>query len=599
MNTRLFVLPVCVLLAALAFAAPCSAKSKTGILALRVTPKQAYVFIDAKALDEGGGLYRSTPGEHTIELHNYGYKSLTQKFTIQPGKVTKLSLQLEPAPGDVSGPWGRIQLEGQPHSVVLLNGKTLDFFVGHVDEFDNEIIWKQQLLVPPGTHQITVLRHYDNKEIYSGPVTVKPNERVIVYLNRNGEQTRKAWKRGEMLKTVPRFKAGLASTTVAVGPVTADLSVTPAKINCGEPAQLSWTTSGVTGAEITGIGPVAVPSGQQTVQPKETTTYKLMASGTGGMLEPTATVTVNREIDASLSITPEEVHYRRVGDKVIEQPSATISWTASGAQSISIDSLGTVSPTGSQAIQITPKRREPGPIDETVSYTLTTMNACGISASRTAALHITGSIMAYVEGRTPTETALEISLALNSVYFPTAQPTQGNSNGGLVPSQQRILSELAGNFKKYFEFRPDAHLILQAHADKRGSVAYNKALSERRADRVRAFLTAKGVPPASLQTVAFGKERNLQEEAVRQLQEQNPTISAEQREKLARNMSKLVLANNRRVDIVLSTTGQQSKRFLPHNVPDADEIIEDKTETSAKKTARPKPKAKPGRKKAA
>ena len=566
-------------------AVPCVAKD--GVLRLRVKPNQAYVFIDGSAQDEGSGSFRLSPGEHKLSLHNYGYLSVTQTFTIAPGKATKLDIALQPAGGVVSGPWGRIQIEGPPRSVVLLNGKTPDFFVGHVDEFDHDIIWKQELLVPPGTHQITVLNHGDNKELYSNSVAVKANERVIIKLRQNGEQVRKPWARGESLKSVPRFKAGIASTTVAVGPASAEFSAAPAKINCGESAQLAWKTSGVASAQISGIGSVPA-EGQQTVQPKETTTYKFTASGIGGVLDSSATVTVNNDVVGSLNLDPPEVRYRRVGDKVEEQGSATLTWATSNAQSVSLDPMGSVSASSAnQTVQAAPKKTTPGPVDETVTYTLTASNACGGSLTRTAALHITGSIAPVIQAKSPTESALEISLAMNSIYFPTALPAPRDPNGGLVSSQQRLLTGIASNYKKYLQYRPDAHLTLQAHADSRGSVEYNKALSERRSARVKSFLVGQGIPEANLETVAFGKERNLQEEAVKRLTEENPNITAEEKQKILKDMKAHVLANNRRVDLVLSTTGQQSTKYFPASASDVQEILGEKP--AAKPPAAKKP----------
>lgn len=161
------------------------------------------------------------------------------------------------------------------------------------------------------------------------------------------------------------------------------------------------------------------------------------------------------------------------------------------------------------------------------------------------------------------EATLNARLVLNSVYFPTALPSESNPNGGLLPSQQRILTELAAGFKKYIELRPDAPLILETHADQRGGQRYNQALSERRANRIRNFLIEEGVPGAHLETRAFGSVRNLDEAAVRRLTEQNTSLSPEARKNIVRIMRWIVLANNRRCDVVLSTTGQQSTRLYP------------------------------------
>ena len=58
-------------------------------------------------------------------------------------------------------------------------------------------------------------------------------------------------------------------------------------------------------------------------------------------------------------------------------------------------------------------------------------------------------------------------------------------------------------------------MILGGHADHRGSVEYNQALSERRVERVKGFLVEQGVPEANIDTKAYGKDDNLTTEQVR------------------------------------------------------------------------------------
>ena len=161
-------------------------------------------------------------------------------------------MTLEAIPGTASGPWGRIQIEGGDHAAVLLNGKTPDFFVGQADEFNNDIGWKQELLVPPGTHQLTLQR--GDNPIWSGSVTVPAGKRVIVDVRKSGEQKVTDWPRGQQLSSLPPFRAGIASATVAVGPTSAQFSASPAQINCGESAKLNWSSSGAVENEISGMG---------------------------------------------------------------------------------------------------------------------------------------------------------------------------------------------------------------------------------------------------------------------------------------------------------------------------------------------------------
>jgi outer membrane protein OmpA-like peptidoglycan-associated protein len=188
---------------------------------------------------------------------------------------------------------------------------------------------------------------------------------------------------------------------------------------------------------------------------------------------------------------------------------------------------------------------------------------------------------------------LESRLALHSVYFATAQPRVENPTGGLLSSQEQTLISLADDFKKYLETKPDAHLTLGGHADPRGSVEYNQALSERRVERARGFLIEHGVPAANLETKAFGEERNLTEAQVREAVEQNPELTPEQRQRVLDNLQTVLLASNRRVDITLSTTGQKSARQYPFNAADSLTLLQQKaTGKAAQPAAKKKVKAK-------
>ena len=164
---------------------------------------------------------------------------------------------------------------------------------------------------------------------------------------------------------------------------------------------------------------------------------------------------------------------------------------------------------------------------------------------------------------------LETRLALHSIYFPTARPTIANPTGGLVESQQKVLLSLATDFNRYLTFKPQAHLILEGHADRRGSIEYNQNLTERRVERTKSFLVEHGVPDANIETRALGNQENLDAEQVKQLIGQNPDLSNEERERIESNLQVIVLANNRRVDVSLNTTGQQSVRQYPFNAKDS------------------------------
>lgn len=53
-------------------------------------------------------------------------------------------------------------------------------------------------------------------------------------------------------------------------------------------------------------------------------------------------------------------------------------------------------------------------------------------------------------------------------------------------------------------------ILLEGHADERGTREYNIALGERRANAVRQYLISQGVSAARLRTVSYGKERPVE-----------------------------------------------------------------------------------------
>ena len=538
-----------------------SGLAQEGKLDLHVTPKQAYIFVDGRAISEASKHHVLTlsAGDHKIELVNYGYQPANRTVTITAKKTTNLEVTLEAVGSTVSGPFGAMTIEGADRAAVLLNGKTPDFFVGHGDEFDHEWWWKQELVVPPGTYQVMILG--GDQDLWSGPVDVAANQRVVVKVPKGVRKT-VPWPRGEKLSTIPRFKVGDASATVAVAKPAANLSATATQLNCGDASQLKWTTSDAPQVEVAPVGPVAA-SGEQAVQPKQTTTYNLTAVGPGGTATSSVTVNLNSAVQANLGLSPGEIHYKRVGDKVVEDSSTALTWTATNASAVSIDPLGTVDTSGNRTLQIAPQKTDFGPVDETINYTLKATNDCGGAETKTVALHIVGSI------EQP-----EIKLSMRSVYFPTDRPRSTKTEAALLPSEMETLKGIADTFAKYLAAKPDAHLVLSGHADQRGPEAYNKPLSERRAELAKRFLVEQGIPEANIETQAYGQEQNLTADQVKDLLQQDTSLSDEDRQKALQKLHTIVLAYNRRVDLTVNPPGQQSDHVYPFKTDDFARLVD-------------------------
>jgi len=143
-------------------------------LKIHVAPKQAYVFVDGEADCDGSQAIALEPGRHTVEVRNYGYVPRPRTWKITSGKKTELSVTLQASGDKVAGPFGDIELKGHPRAAVFLNGSTPPYFVGHVDEFDNNWIWHQWLLVKPGSYQVTVTQNGQTVWVGTGKSERRP-----------------------------------------------------------------------------------------------------------------------------------------------------------------------------------------------------------------------------------------------------------------------------------------------------------------------------------------------------------------------------------------------------------------------------------------
>ena len=103
-----------------------------------------------------------------------------------------------------------------------------------------------------------------------------------------------------------------------------------------------------------------------------------------------------------------------------------------------------------------------------------------------------GANTGAVDGSLSEEAALR---AITTFYFEY-------DSSDLKPEAMRSLDvhakDLQGN---------GARVVLEGHADERGTREYNMALGERRAKAVQRYLVLQGVSPAQLELVSYGEER--------------------------------------------------------------------------------------------
>ncbi len=75
----------------------------------------------------------------------------------------------------------------------------------------------------------------------------------------------------------------------------------------------------------------------------------------------------------------------------------------------------------------------------------------------------------------------------------------------ISPGDVEILKENAALLKKY----PKVKIQIEGHCDERGTIEYNLALGERRANSTKKYLLSLGLPGDRISTISYGKERPL------------------------------------------------------------------------------------------
>lgn len=77
------------------------------------------------------------------------------------------------------------------------------------------------------------------------------------------------------------------------------------------------------------------------------------------------------------------------------------------------------------------------------------------------------------------------------------------NESALSNEAKEILMEQAD----WLQRNPDTTIIIEGHADERGTREYNLALGARRSEAVRTFLLQQGVGAVRMSTISYGKER--------------------------------------------------------------------------------------------
>jgi peptidoglycan-associated lipoprotein len=87
-------------------------------------------------------------------------------------------------------------------------------------------------------------------------------------------------------------------------------------------------------------------------------------------------------------------------------------------------------------------------------------------------------------------------VAKRVLYFPLDSAEISNEDRDVIAAHARLLSS-----------NPDVSVVLEGHADERGTREYNLAMGERRAKSVDQLLVLQGVAQSQIQVISFGEER--------------------------------------------------------------------------------------------
>jgi peptidoglycan-associated lipoprotein len=123
-------------------------------------------------------------------------------------------------------------------------------------------------------------------------------------------------------------------------------------------------------------------------------------------------------------------------------------------------------------------------------------SASGSSSSSATAAGTASSSASSSTTATQMSDAEKLAQVGNTVYF-------GFDSSELTGEAQATLDRQAA----FLNVNPTMVVIIEGHADERGTREYNLALGDRRAVAVRDYLLAKGLNAARVRTVSYGKER--------------------------------------------------------------------------------------------
>ena len=174
--------------------------------------------------------------------------------------------------------------------------------------------------------------------------------------------------------------------------------------------------------------------------------------------------------------------------------SSTLRWEVTGqTTNVAINQgIGTVMATGNQRVFPT----------ASTTYTLTAAGPGGTTTA-SATVNVTEPPPPPAPPPAPTtkpNLETRLSTEVQDAFF-------DYDKSDIRPDAREALTMNATALKSILADFPNATIVVEGHADERGSAEYNLGLGDRRATSAKEFLVQLGVPADRLKTISYGKER--------------------------------------------------------------------------------------------
>ncbi len=181
----------------------------------------------------------------------------------------------------------------------------------------------------------------------------------------------------------------------------------------------------------------------------------------------------------------------------------TLDWRTTNATTVTIDGIGQVNPTGTQAVS---------PSNSTNFHLV----AKGDGGTTEASVRVTVRPAAPPPPATVMDSSADSTsdaafhAAVQDVFF-------GYDSFDVDASGQTAVAQAAA----YLVQHPGIKILIGGYADERGSAEYNLALGENRANATKTALMDAGVSGARIRTISYGKEKQFCEDATDSCYQQN------------------------------------------------------------------------------